>query len=99
MAVTPTNLGEHFPEFASVVANDPAFVTKKIEEATRRVSAEIWDPHGLTDDGIRYLTAHLIAMSPLGEQAKLDPKDGLTTYEREYQRLVRVVATGACKVI
>ena len=99
MAVTPTDLGEHYPEFLDVIADDPAFVTKKIETATRRVNAEVWDPHGLTDDGIRALTAHLIAMSPLGEQAKLDPKDGKTTYEREFDEMVRIVAAGACKVI
>ena len=97
MAVTPSTLGVKFPEFVDVIADDAAFVTEKIAEAGRRVSVTAWDPHGLTDDGISYLAGHLIAVSPLGEQAKLDT-DGDTTYLKEYKRMVRIVGSG-CRAI
>lgn len=95
--VTPSTLAVKFPEFVDVIADDEPFVEEKIAEAGRRVSVTAWDPQGLTDDGVSYLAAHLIAVSPLGEQAKLDT-EGDTTYLKEFKRMVRIVSSG-CRAI
>jgi len=92
--------------FSTFVVSFPAFkrterpvVEAKIAEATRQVDAAVWG--ALADDGIGYLAAHLLAMMPGGEHARLVPKnakpirgEALTTYERQYKRLVRQVASG-----
>lgn len=99
MAVTAASIQAEFPEFAET---DTALITAKIGDATRRISAEIWG--NLTDDGVKYLACHLVAMSPLGEQSKLELKSGpdagksTTEYWLEYERMRAIVASG-CRVI
>jgi hypothetical protein len=93
-------------DFTSFVVAFPAFrntdrprVEVKIAEAKRQVDEAVWGE--LTDDGVGYLAAHLLAIMPGGEHARLIPRnakpvrgEALTTYEREYKRLMRQVASG-----
>ena len=99
MAVDAASFIIDFPEFSET---DTALIDAKIADAVGRVSAETWAD--LTDQGVKYLAAHLIAMSPLGEQSRLELKAGpdagksTTEYFLEYDRILRSVTMG-CRTI
>src|SRR5437660_717192 len=76
-----------FPEF---VGTSDATVTAKLAEAAVCVDARL----PLADNRVGYLAAHLISISPFGQQARLSSDKGETTYMVEYTRLNRVVAGG-----
>jgi hypothetical protein len=86
-------------DFASFVADFPEFepagrtlVDSKIADARLRIDASVWDLK--TDLGVKYLAAHLLALSPFGQQARLVAKDGSTTYGRMHATMVREVTAG-----
>lgn len=79
-----------FPEFGKGTAL--TLVGAKLAEATLQVSPSVWG--ALTDTGIGYLTAHLLALSPSGQNARMVAKDGVTTYFTHYRRLQRMVSSG-----
>lgn len=96
MAHDFTSFTKAFPAFQRT---DRDVVEAKIAEATRGIDAAVWGD--LADDGIGYLAAHKLAMMPGGEHARLIPAnakpirgEALTTYEREYKRLMRSVTSG-----
>ncbi len=64
MTVTSASIKERFPEFGSVIDGD---VVTIIAEATRRVNVAAWGSRA--DDGIMWLTAHLLLNLPLGSKA------------------------------
>lgn len=80
-----------FPEFGET---DTALIDKKLAEASRRIDPLVWKQW--ENDGHGQLTAHLIANSPFGNAAKLNPKgEGpRTIYEPEYLRLQKLVGAG-----
>ncbi len=96
MAVDYSSFVKAFPAFKKTSRD---LVEAKIAEASREVDAVVWGE--LADDGIGYLAAHLMSMAPGGEHARLVPRnakvvrgEALTTYERHYKRLVKMVASG-----
>jgi hypothetical protein len=96
MAVTFSSFVEAFPEFRK---SSKTLVEAKLAEARLQIDPVVWRTK--TDLGVSYLAAHLISISPQGQFARLIPKnakptrdDALTTYEREYRRLVRSVTSG-----
>lgn len=89
MSLSRANFLIAFPEFGEV---DTALVDAKLAEALRSIDAVVWDTRA--DDGQGYLTAHLLAFSPMGNAAKLVSAGGTTTYEAHYKKLVRTVAAG-----
>jgi hypothetical protein len=69
MAVTAADIqGMLSGEFASLSAGT---INPFIAEAERQLSISRWD--ALYDDGVRYLTAHLIATQSLGASAPSGP--------------------------
>jgi hypothetical protein len=78
-----------FPEFSEV---DAPYLQSKIDEAGRQIDPNTWGVRA--DDGQAYLAAHLLALSPLGNAAKLVAKDGSTTYEKHYKRILTLAAGG-----
>lgn len=82
-----------FPEFKAVA---DTFVQAHLDAAELEVDADVWGTKA--DQGIAYLAAHKMALSPMGQAAKLvnpDPKKGpLTTYHAHYLDLVRQVSSG-----
>lgn len=83
MAVSAEQLRAEFPEFANT---DLGLLNGKIADATAMLSASAFgDQH---DQAVKYMAAHLVALSPGGEFARLDPskeEDGARTlYERQY---------------
>jgi hypothetical protein len=92
VAVTAADIKSEFAEFSDL---DDALIDPKIADAVQRVSSDTWGD--LTDHGVKYLACHLIAISPLGEQAKLFTKTGETTYLQEYNAVKASLAT-QCRV-
>lgn len=68
MAVTPSSIKLLFPELASVLDDR---VSLFIAMAERRVSRDAWGSRA--DDGVSYLTAHLLTQSAAGAKAKAGP--------------------------
>jgi Protein of unknown function (DUF4054) len=82
-----------YPEFvARGFGSNAALVGAVLAEAAVQLSRPVWGP--LYDAGHGLLTAHLLAISPFGQQARMAAKDGVTTYWRRYQQLVEMVACG-----
>lgn len=86
MAVTIQSFLGSFPEFSK---SDLALINAKLQEAILEVDARVWVR--LTDTGVGYLTAHKLALSPFGQNARMVAKDGITTYWTHYQRLAAIV--------
>lgn len=92
MAVTAAQIKAEFPEFADTADAD---IDAKIADAVSCVNVDAWGDQ--TDFGVKYMAAHLLAISPLAECAKLDT-DGNTVYLTIFERKKRTVASG-CRVI
>ncbi len=80
-----------FPEFSDSSAPQLALIQAKLDEAELELDATVWGDR--TNSGHGYLTAHLLALSPLGNTAKLVKGDS-TTYWQHYVRLLRKVTAG-----
>lgn len=89
MAVTVESFMAGNPEFSKT---PQGLIAAKLAEAVLEVDPVIWGR--LTDTGVTYLTAHKLALSPFGQNARLVAKDGTTTYQTHYKRLVGIVAIG-----
>ncbi len=89
MAVTVESFRTEFVEFRSTPT---PLVQAKLAQALLRTPVNIWGAK--QDAGVSYLAAHLIAMSPGGEEMRLDKKKGTTLYQLERRRLSRTVASG-----
>lgn len=88
MAHTPTTFRTSFPEF---VRAPDSLIAAKLAEATRQIDPALWGDK--FDDGVGYLAAHKLALSPFGNTAKLTPNT-TTTYEIHYRRLLGMVTAG-----
>lgn len=82
-----------FPEFANTTS---ALVQAHLDAAALEVPSRIWGTK--TDQGIYYLTAHKLASSPFGNDARLAAVgtrgDATTIYLPEFRRLQRQVSSG-----
>jgi hypothetical protein len=70
-----------FPEFASA---EDELVTACLLRAETQIAPEIWLDQ--EDEGHGLLTAHILALSPNGQMARMT-SDGKTTYGTEYVKL------------
>ena len=86
MSVTVHRFRLAFPEFKRT---PEATIKEKIRSAALRVNASIWGDKA--DDGIMWLTAHLLSVAPMGEQARLKLENRGTMYGVEYKKMVREV--------
>ena len=78
MAVDATELKARFPEFACL---DDSVITRWLTEAARGVNATQWG--GKYDDGLSYLTAHLIVTFEAERLGTGEPGAGPITSEKE----------------
>lgn len=95
MAVSAQDLFARYPEFADARAPTD-MVNATLATATVQVRPEVWGV--LTDEGIIQLTAHLLAISPWGQQARLAATDGETTYGKRYRELQQSVTCGLARL-
>lgn len=86
MAVTARQFVLEFPEFADA---PESLIEAKLAAAKRRINSDVWGT--LEDDGVRYLTAHLLSVHPAGESARKARRDGETEYYHEYRRIMLIV--------
>lgn len=89
MAVSVAQFTNAFPEFRKA---DPAEVTSKLGFATQQIAAVTWGAKA--DQGVMYLTAHLLSIAPQGEQARLRSENRSTPYEAQYNALRSQVTFG-----
>jgi hypothetical protein len=82
-----------FPEFKET---DATQVQRALEDSQDTVDATVWGSR--REQGIAYQAAHLLAMAPLGEQAKLKLESRGTIYGQRFAMLQRIVA-GTPRVI
>ena len=88
--ITLRQFVRRFPEFRST---DQGVVQARINEAHPRVDEAVWgDDKAAT--GIAWLAAHMIATSPVGEQARIADMDGSTRYLKEFKRMMLEVTSG-----
>lgn len=89
MAVDRRSFLARFPEFepASIAMIEGALV-----DARSNVDGAVFGTK--TDEAVRWKTAHLLAITPFGQQARLVSKDGSTTYGEYFMQLVRSVTPG-----
>jgi hypothetical protein len=83
-----------FPEFKSA---DTALVMANLNDAALMIDSGVWGVQAAVGHG--FLTAHRLALSPFGQQARLvlsDKKGGApkTTYKAHYDELCRIVGSG-----
>ena len=91
MPLTTTTFKARFPEFSSA---DDALVAAKLAQATNSMDDVVWGDK--FDDGQGQLAAHLLALSPQGQNAGLRMGAGAnqrTVYQEQFERLEQLVGT------
>ena len=89
MAVTVESFLNGFPEFRSAGTD---LIQEKINDAVNEIYTPYWGTSA--DLGVKLLTAHGLATSPFGQNAKLSADDGSSIYQRRHEELVRKVSPG-----
>ena len=90
MAATLAQFRNTFPEFRST---EDAEIEAKLVLARLEVNVSVWGPRA--DAGVLYMGAHLIELSPAGQNAKLKPENAAkTVYLMHYNRMKRAVTVG-----
>jgi hypothetical protein len=90
VAVSVQSFKNAFSEYRKA---DDAEVQAKLNFARQRIDETVWGDK--YDQGVMYLTAHLLAVAPAGQNAKLKPENaGNTIYKQEYTALKRAVTFG-----
>ena len=78
-----------YPEFAQTPV---PMIEAKLNAAAAEFDPAIWG--NLLDEAHGLLTAHKLSTSPFGQAARLNAKDGRTTYLVEYERLRAAACCG-----
>lgn len=80
---------EGYPEFQNAGST---LVESKLGEAALSINATVWGSKA--DQGHGLLTAHLLALSPYGQNARLSGPDGSSTWGDHFERLRWQVGCG-----
>lgn len=87
-----------FPEFAALAAEDGG--TELIDGALVRSARRVSDSWGAKrDDVIGLTTAHMLALSPFGRNARLSAADGSSTYKTELTEMKKGHAFARRRVV
>lgn len=86
---TAAALKVSYPEF---VRTDTALIDAKLAEAALSCDPLVWGSR--TDEAIMLTAAHLLAISPWGQQAKLSARDGSSVYQKRLEDITPQVAHG-----
>lgn len=96
MPLTEAEFKARFPEFDQLT---DAAVKSKLDQAERSMDSTVWGD--LFGDGQGQYAAHLLALSPEGQEAGLRMGGGAnqrTVYQQEYEKLARRVG-GAYRAV
>lgn len=85
MPVTPADFRLKFPEFANTTRVPDTMVQSHLDEALRLTPEDIWGD--LQDDGVAWLAAHTIVLSPVGLNMRKGEKPGESAYGRHRVKL------------
>jgi hypothetical protein len=83
---------KRFPEFDEK-GIDTRLIEMAIAEAERGMNKKWWGE--LFEQGSYFLAAHKLAISPMGENCRLDGTEEKTIYQLEYERLCKNAFIGA----
>ena len=90
MAVTVESFKQFFEEYRKT---ENATVQAKLTQAVLQINSSVWGDK--TDLGTLYLTAHMLALAPAGQNMKLEPENaGKTVYWFEYTMIRSQVTYG-----
>lgn len=89
MTLSRASFLARFPEFEPALLS---MVDASLAEAIRNVDSGVFG--GKTDDAVGWKCAHLLAISPFGQQARLISKNGSTTYGKYFIELAASVTPG-----
>jgi len=89
MAYTAYSFKQRFQEFSET---PDEVVDSALAEATRGCNAEVLGDR--FDDAVGWKAAHILSVSPFGQQARLQSKEGESTYLAEWKRLARIRGCG-----
>ena len=89
MAVTVQRFQKAFPEFKET---EYQLIQQKLNQAILRLNATVFGD--FLDDSVMLLTAHLLAISPMGEKARLNKDMSDTIYNRELKQIKKEVTIG-----
>lgn len=78
-----------YPEFAVIDTEEPTIVPAKLAEAEGAVS-DMWE--GRRDEIVGLETAHRLAITPFGRNAKLSSSMGKSTYGEQLKQRRRAFA-------
>jgi hypothetical protein len=81
---------KRFPEFADT---DPSLIEMAMSEAVSEINYKYFGD--TFQHAVQYLTAHKLAISPMGEPCRLDGAQEKTIYQLEYERLCKSASMGA----
>lgn len=81
-----------FPEFKGAAASGTDLIAAMLNDAALQIDCSVAGTLAGVMHG--YLTAHRLALSPFGQQARMLTKDGSTTYGAHYEKLVHLVGSG-----
>ena len=91
----PLGLGDFQNRFPEFNATDTTLVVSALNDAALLIDQSVWGP--LAGQGHGYLTAHRLALSPFGQQARMivDKKNPeMTTYFAHYKQMMSIVGSG-----
>jgi hypothetical protein len=83
---------KRFPEFDEK-GIEPSLVELAIAEAQSEMNQKYWGE--LFEQGSHFLAAHKLAISPMGENCRLEASAEKTIYQLEYERLCKSAFMGA----
>ena len=89
MPVTVDDFRNRFPEFRTV---GELLIQQVLDEAALQVSEAVWGE--LADAGTLMRAAHLLALSPMGQQARKKNEKDTTTYGMQFRAMQRQVTAG-----
>jgi hypothetical protein len=89
VAVSRATFLSRRPEFATTPTT---LVDACLVDAELMIDRDVYG--GKADAGVMAYAAHLIAINPLGEMARLDKKGEKTTYFLEWERIKRSLGVG-----
>lgn len=89
MALDVPSFVARFPEFDQIGDDAPGAITSALSTAQGFVSQARWGSR--YEDGVMYKAAHLLAMSPMGENARLDKSGRETTYGVVFNEMLRAL--------
>ena len=81
MAVTPAEFKVRFSEFSEVADAD---ISPKLADASAFLDEGAWGTTDLYERAVYYYAAHLLAISPYGQQLQLVNDNGSTVYGEQF---------------